>query len=198
MNENLNLLDILEDCPKGTKLYSSVFGEVEFDSIKEERAEYPIRVLLKTGTEVGFTSDGTEYAEYYDGECVLFPSKDQRDWSKFNVSMYKKEQKSVDKIEPKFKIGDWIITDNFNHHTLMTDKEFQQQYAELPVIPKNVAERIITGHSLNDLIPTLGGIYRAMIQTVVYGYQKGDIGDWIVNHSDVFARAWLDGYVAEE
>ena len=66
------------------------------------------------------------------------------------------------------------------------------------MIPKNVAERIITGHILNDLIPTGGGIYRAMIQTVVYGYQKGDIGDWIVNHSDVFARAWLDGYVVEE
>ncbi|MGH1586437.1 DUF1642 domain-containing protein [Lactiplantibacillus plantarum] len=86
------------------------------------------------------------------------------------------------------KVGDWIVADDV----------FKQTYAELPVIPKDVAERIITEHSLNDLIPTCGGIYRAMIQTVVYGYQKGDIGDWIVNHSDVFARAWLDGYVVEE
>ena len=29
MNENLNLVEILKDCPKGTKLYSSVLGEVE-------------------------------------------------------------------------------------------------------------------------------------------------------------------------
>lgn len=102
-----------------------------------------------------------------------------------------------DDNEVSFEIGDWIVNEA-DEIKVMADEEFKQQYAELPVIPKNVAERIITGHSLNDLIPTLGGIYRAMIQTVVYGYQKGDIGDWIVNHSDVFARAWLDGYVVEK
>lgn len=102
-----------------------------------------------------------------------------------------------DDNEVSFEIGDWIVNEA-DEIKVMDDEEFKQQYAELPVIPKNVAERIITEHSLNDLIPTLGGIYRAMIQTVVYGYQKGDIGDWIVNHSDVFARAWLDGYVVEE
>ena len=34
MNENLNLVEILKDCPEGTKLYSPVFGEVEFESIQ--------------------------------------------------------------------------------------------------------------------------------------------------------------------
>ncbi|QAS24301.1 DUF1642 domain-containing protein [Lactiplantibacillus plantarum] len=96
------------------------------------------------------------------------------------------------------KVGDWIVADDDGKYWPIADDVFKQTYAELPVIPKDVAERIITEHSLNDLIPTCGGIYRAMIQTVVYGYQKGDIGDWIVNHSDVFARAWLDGYVVEE
>ena len=33
MNENLNLVEILKDCPKGTKLYSTVFGEVKFNKI---------------------------------------------------------------------------------------------------------------------------------------------------------------------
>ncbi|MCT3227004.1 DUF1642 domain-containing protein [Lactiplantibacillus plantarum] len=98
----------------------------------------------------------------------------------------------------KINVGDWIATGVNGERWLIKNDIFKQTYAELPVIPKNVAERIITGHSLNDLIPTCGGIYRAMIQTVVYGYQKGDIGDWIVNHSDVFARAWLDGYVVEK
>ncbi|MDN3985040.1 DUF1642 domain-containing protein [Lactiplantibacillus plantarum] len=98
----------------------------------------------------------------------------------------------------KVDVGDWIATGVNGEHWTIADDAFKNTYAELPVIPKDVAERIITGHSLNDLIPTCGGgIYRAMIQTVVYGYQKGDIGDWIVNHSDVFARAWLDGYVVE-
>ncbi|MFH5828346.1 DUF1642 domain-containing protein [Lactiplantibacillus plantarum] len=101
-----------------------------------------------------------------------------------------------DDNEVSFEIGDWIVNEA-DEIKVMADEEFKRQYAELPVIPKNVAERIITEHSLNDLIPS-GGIYRAMIQTVVYGYKKGDIGDWIVNHSDIFARAWLDGYVVEE
>ncbi|MGY5245370.1 hypothetical protein [Lactiplantibacillus plantarum] len=135
-------------------------------------------------------------AEQFDGSSDLFMKYDMIDIGAMCEERHSPEI-YMSGVHRKVSIGDWIITDNFNHHTLMTDKEFQQQYAELPVIPKNVAERIITGHGLNDLIPTGGGIYRAMIQTVVYGYQKGDIGDWIVNHSDVFARAWLDGYVVE-
>lgn len=28
--KKLNLVEILKDCPKGTKLYSTIYGEVEF------------------------------------------------------------------------------------------------------------------------------------------------------------------------
>ncbi|RDF80658.1 hypothetical protein DQM22_13715 [Lactiplantibacillus plantarum] len=102
-----------------------------------------------------------------------------------------------DDNEVSFEIGDWIVNEA-DEIKVMADEEFKQQYAELPAIPKNVAKHIVTEHGLSDLIPIWGGIYRAMIQTVVYGYQKGDTGDWIINHSDMFARAWLDGYVVEE
>ena len=98
----------------------------------------------------------------------------------------------------KIKNGDWIVKGSDNDLKAITDKAFKQQYAELPVIPKNVAECIINGHAVNDLVPIGGDIYRSMIQAVVYGYKEGDIGDWIVNHSDLFARAWLDGYQVEE
>ena len=82
MNENLNLVEILKDCPKGTKLYSTIFGEVELDYVTNG-GEYPIKVLLKGDTD-SFTKDGRILSEY-EGECVLFPSKEQRDWSKFKV-----------------------------------------------------------------------------------------------------------------
>lgn len=113
MNENLNLIEILKDCPKGIKLYSSVFGEVEFDCVKEERDEYPIRVLLKNGLEVGFTLEGTEYSDYYDGECVLFPSKDQRDWSKFRSKKPKFDPNTLnpfDKVLVRNDGEEWICT----------------------------------------------------------------------------------------
>ena len=82
MNENLNLVEILKDCPKGTKLYSSVFGEVELDHI-DIRAKYPIVIRLKDlDIRECLTTEGTVFTEY-DGECILFPSREERDWSKF-------------------------------------------------------------------------------------------------------------------
>ena len=80
MNENLNLVEILKDCPKGTKLYTTIFGEVEFGFI-EDNSIYPI-VLILNGRYEYLTSEGKLY-ETFGGECLLFPSKDQRDWSKF-------------------------------------------------------------------------------------------------------------------
>ena len=83
MNENLNLVEILKDRPKGTKLYSTVFGEVKFMGIKEN-APYPIIVKVNNENFESFTADG-RIIVYFDGECTLFPSKDQRDWSKFKL-----------------------------------------------------------------------------------------------------------------
>ena len=80
MNENLNLIEILKDCPKGTKLYSTVFGEVEFEEIGIS-PNYPI-VVSRSGGFEKFTKDGRLYCTC-DGECVLFPSREQRDWNKF-------------------------------------------------------------------------------------------------------------------
>lgn len=81
MNENLNLVEILKDCPKGTKLYSPVFGDVELDNI-DINSDHPIRVLSKYVDE-SFSKDGRLFFSY-DGECMLFPSKEQRDWTKFS------------------------------------------------------------------------------------------------------------------
>ena len=36
MNENLNLVEILKDCPKGIKLYSTIFGKVKFSHVEND------------------------------------------------------------------------------------------------------------------------------------------------------------------
>jgi hypothetical protein len=83
-NENLNLVDILKDCPRGIKLYSTVYGEVEFIRIRTGIV-YPIECeIIKDKTNCIFTKEG-KILSFYDNECTLFPSKDQRDWSKFNI-----------------------------------------------------------------------------------------------------------------
>lgn len=86
MNENLDLTKILDGCPKGTKFYSTVYGDTTFIKIVHDMY-YPITLesyskdaLLRLTYAV--TKGGRKDCNY-DGECTLFPSKDQRDWSKF-------------------------------------------------------------------------------------------------------------------
>lgn len=120
MNENIDLTKILKDCPKGWKFYSSVYGEVEFIEIcinpfpphmaieNEEwflthidEREYPIRLKVNI-CEYNVSSAGEHQKGV--GECTLFPSKDQRDWSKFEAPWYKKDKfdpttlKAFDKV----------------------------------------------------------------------------------------------------
>ena len=87
MNENLNLEEILKDCQKGTKLYSTVYGEVEFNKINKGE-KYPIRYINSEGDELLATTQGLLIARF-DGECTLFPSREERDWSKFKVKQPK-------------------------------------------------------------------------------------------------------------
>ena len=89
MNEILNLEEILKDCPKGTKLYSTILGEVKLYKVKDNNT-YPIGIEDKEGTQSWLTSNG-KFIESFDGECTLFPSKYQRDWSEFTAPWYKKE-----------------------------------------------------------------------------------------------------------
>ena len=112
MNENLNLVEILKDCPKGTKLYSLIYGDVELEKISnDENDKYPIFIRLHANTIDCVAKDG-RYIGIYDGECVLFPSKDQRDWSKFKPTeayitlAETQEQSQQEQPTPKQEI-DW-------------------------------------------------------------------------------------------
>ena len=96
MNENIDLTKILKNCPKGWEFYSSTAGSVVFHKLDLANSDYPIFALAAEGRrEVCFTKKGW-YVSDSDAECTLFPSKDQRDWSKFTAPWYKK-----DKFDPK-------------------------------------------------------------------------------------------------
>ena len=101
MNENLNLVEILKDCPKGTKLYSSLYGEIEFEEINNNNA-YPIITLYK-GCPTPFTKEG-KVSIATNGECTLFPSKEQRDWSNFRASWYQKNKFNPNMLQPFDKV----------------------------------------------------------------------------------------------
>ena len=97
MNENIDLTKILKNCPKGWKFYSSTFGEVEFIEIRDDEY-YPI-ITKKGVCNYNFTAEGFYCADEGE-ECLLFPSKDQRDWSKFTAPWYKKERFDPKTLKP--------------------------------------------------------------------------------------------------
>lgn len=82
MNENLDLTKILEGCPEGTEFYNSVYGKVRFIEFDFSNEKQPIKVCTTDYFTFHITKDG-KLNHYRDGECTLFPSKTQRDWSKF-------------------------------------------------------------------------------------------------------------------
>ena len=96
MNENLDLTKILKDAPKGMKLWSPVYGECTFINVDYfPNVMYPIHCKATTkdgkSTYVLFTIDGRIDNNYENSGCVLFPSKENKDWSTFEVPKTHKE-----------------------------------------------------------------------------------------------------------
>lgn len=83
-----NIAEILKDCPKGTKLYSLICGECYLYCVEYGQ----IRVKDNSGIIYSFYQDGMQHQM---GECLLFPSKENRNWSTFNNTK-------------RFKKGDFI------------------------------------------------------------------------------------------
>ena len=105
MNENIDLTKILKDCPEGWQFWSSVYGEVEFIEVlhdypvpfHEREDEWLLPEIKKHKYPIKLMADMGEYCvsrrgrhRYSVGECTLFPSREQRDWSKFTAPWYKK------------------------------------------------------------------------------------------------------------
>lgn len=97
MDENINLAKILKDCPKDWVLYSPVCGYVHF----VELAAYDnIIVVDRSGNTLRFMSNGM-YRQ--NGECLLFPSYSNRDWSNFYAPWYQpscQQEKKNGKFDP--------------------------------------------------------------------------------------------------
>ena len=101
MNENLNLTEILKDAPRGTKLWSPICGDCILDKIDatDTTIVYAIHCLtVNDHSPVQFTANGKYTLCFDDGECALFPSKDNRDWQKFEVQKKHKEFKPYQRV----------------------------------------------------------------------------------------------------
>lgn len=83
METKINIVEILKDKPQGTKLYSSACGKCKLEEVDDKSFK-----ISFYNSKFGFMNGGEGYLDkngklYDDGECVVFPSKEMRDWSKF-------------------------------------------------------------------------------------------------------------------
>lgn len=81
MNENIDLTKILDRCPVGTKLYSTTHGIVTLQTVEKNK----IIVSDYRYCTIDYSKEGRYCPHIYGetGECTLFPSREVRDWSKF-------------------------------------------------------------------------------------------------------------------
>lgn len=73
----INIAEILKDCPKGTKLYSPICGNCKLLKIYNGLG---LDVINDADEVFNFSYDGRYNLN---GECCIFPSKDNRDWNTF-------------------------------------------------------------------------------------------------------------------
>lgn len=83
METKINIAEILKDKPQGTKLYSSACGKCKLEEVDDKSFK-----ISFYSSKFGFMNGGEGYLDkngklYDDGECIVFPSKEMRDWSKF-------------------------------------------------------------------------------------------------------------------
>ena len=105
MNENIDLREILKDCPSGTTFWSKLHGQVIFKSVQE--VTYPIRIAYRSCEgflhEAGYTKEGY-HSQDFKGECLLVPSKEQQSWSKFKAPWLKKPKFDPNTLNPYDKV----------------------------------------------------------------------------------------------
>lgn len=82
MGNKINVAEILKDKPQGTKLYSRICGAVELKKVINVRKKKSIVVKeLNSNNQHRFWHDGNFFRA---GQCVLQPSENMADWSKFS------------------------------------------------------------------------------------------------------------------
>ena len=102
MNENIDLTKILENCPVGWEFWSDNYGKVRFKCINKSY-DRPIFVKRTDGGDAYYTKEGW-CSKDFSASCLLWPSKDCRDWSKFTAPCYKKEKFNPKTLKPFDKV----------------------------------------------------------------------------------------------
>lgn len=98
MNESLDLIEILAGCPLKICCFHSLYGNVFFNKIDLTCEKIYFSVGSPTITNLTSVSRRGTFDTFYDGECIIFPSRVQRDWSKF-VRFWVKQEPEMERFD---------------------------------------------------------------------------------------------------
>ena len=113
--QELNLCEILKYCPQGETFWSPLFGYVKLHKINHEAKKVVVISNIKMPWDIN--NDGTMLIYgVVSSEIMLFPSKEQRDWTKV------KYEKKTEKFDPKtLKPFDRVLARNHGSHRWACD-----------------------------------------------------------------------------
>lgn len=98
-NKTLNLCEKLAGCPEGTKLWSPIYGEC---TLVEVRNTCPEIIVLEKMGKASFDKRGYRFS--YSEECLIFPSRENRDWDNWECPKPKVERFDPKTLQPFDKI----------------------------------------------------------------------------------------------
>lgn len=145
MDENINLIKILKDAPKGTPLYSTILGECTFDHIS---GGFIWVLSPKCTVAQAFTNEGRIiFKNTWRSEvCCLFPSKHHATWNDFKAPwMHKHFEPGQKVLVPYY--------DGFRHRWKLTIYSHYEEFRENHVTVNGVYmsnENIIPYESNED------------------------------------------------
>ena len=87
----MNIVEIIKKAPKDHVYWCTFVGECKV-KIATYITNYPIVAVANDGCGYDITESGRYLHEYPDSECILFPSRDNRDWAAFERELDGKQE----------------------------------------------------------------------------------------------------------
>ena len=180
--QKLNLCEVLKYCPEGMEFWSPIIGAVSFSRIDDGR----VFVKSAYGTEWDFNPDSTitfrfdERNKQTSPEPMIFPSREQRDWTKV-----KYEKKELPKTWEEFcethevQKGEAYIKDISTIYKAENTGDTRDMNADKNILPSEQACRqhlaLMQLHQLRDV------------------WREGWVPDWTEDNQRKYAICSIDG-----
>lgn len=149
----LNLCEILKHCPQGEMFWSPMLGDVELRKINYEAKR--ICVIEKKGSQWWINADATmTFGGITSVELMLYPSREQRDWTTVKYEPKKKLPKTWEEFCERNPIrdGEYFVSDCCNIITPRKDAGTRYENRDRNILPsKQAAEAHLALMQLHQL-----------------------------------------------